>query len=389
MHLQPWAPTLRVEALGDIYLLDLTSLSEHSARTVRKVWRGAATRKEGVPAATVAADGALPMAEMLSDLSQRVTLAAIDGARGKSWTVHAAGLAAADGRVVVLLGASGSGKTTASLALGHTLAYVTDETVTVDPNGSIHPYRKPLSIIENGVAYPKAQRSPSVLGLAGLPHAPLRLGAIVLLTRQPDGPLEPRVDEIDLADALPELVSQTSHLAELPHPLQTLAAHVAAAGGVHRVTYRESDTLLAVIQRILSRSSTALADHGVPPLAPSTEPVLSQARKSAQHRPAAARERFYRTPAVDCVQLANPDRLVMLHLDSSGRGTVRLLTGLGPQLWLSANGATVNELADVVVNTYGNPGLDVQAAVITAVTDMSEQGLLTSSAHPVPSTATG
>ena len=57
-------------------------------------------------------------AVMLSGLSQQVTLAAIEAARGRAWMLHAAGIATPDGQVVVLVGPSGRGKTTASRALG-------------------------------------------------------------------------------------------------------------------------------------------------------------------------------------------------------------------------------------------------------------------------------
>ena len=102
---------------------------------------------------------------MLSSLSQQVTLAAIEAARGRAWMLHAAGIATPDGPVVVLVGPSGRGKTTASRALGAVYGYVSDETVAIDEDGRVWPYRKPLSVIEDFAA-PKTQLAPSALGLA-------------------------------------------------------------------------------------------------------------------------------------------------------------------------------------------------------------------------------
>jgi hypothetical protein len=76
-----------------------------------------------------------------------VNLMSLQAAEG-NLLLHGAAVARADGACVILCGPSGSGKTTLSavLACGG-YAYVTDETVCVDPlSFRITPYRKPLSI---------------------------------------------------------------------------------------------------------------------------------------------------------------------------------------------------------------------------------------------------
>ena len=130
-------------------------------------------------------------AHMLSGLSQQVTLAAIEAARGRAWMLHAAGIATPDGAVVVLVGPSGRGKTTASRALGTVYGYVSDETVAIDDDGRVWPYRKPLSVIEDSGAR-RRQLAPSALGLQPLPDAELRVAAVVLLDRDPSSIPRPR-----------------------------------------------------------------------------------------------------------------------------------------------------------------------------------------------------
>ncbi len=75
------------------------------------------------------------------------TLAFIDTRRG-SLLLHAGACADAQGRVVVVHGGSGAGKTTLTAALAQGgLAYLTDETVCVDPASfDIEPWPKPLTV---------------------------------------------------------------------------------------------------------------------------------------------------------------------------------------------------------------------------------------------------
>ncbi|MFS0734001.1 PqqD family peptide modification chaperone [Microbacterium sp. 1P10UB] len=354
-----------VSALGAPVRIDVSALDEDAVTAVRDAWADATIPGDGEGAPTVTASATASTTEMLSDLSQRVTLAAIDNARARRWMLHAAGLAREDGRVAALIGPSGRGKTTASRTLGRRFGYVSDETVAVDDDGTVHPYRKPLSIIENGVPHPKAQRAPHTLGLGDLPDVTLRLGAIVLLERRPDGPDEPEVEDVDLGDALAELVAQTSFLAALPRPLQTVASHAAAVGGIRRVTYREAETLDRAIRTILDAAHPGPAPVAVAP-APLPEPV--------DRAPGA---RYTRTDAVDAVQLDDPDRLVVLHTDEAGQGVVRVLSGLAPAIWRAAADATLEELVYAAVERYGEPeGMDAAAAVSTAVEDLLAEGVL-------------
>lgn len=90
--------------------------------------------------------------------------------------MHAAGVVDEAGRVVALVGPSGRGKTTAARTLAARYGYVSDETIGIDAQGNVLPYRKPLSIIEDGLW--KTQRPPSELGLRPLPDARLKVAAV-------------------------------------------------------------------------------------------------------------------------------------------------------------------------------------------------------------------
>ncbi|WP_091492913.1 PqqD family peptide modification chaperone [Microbacterium pygmaeum] len=370
------AAELLVSALGGLVRIDASSLGDEDRCAVADAWRDALAAED---AADVHPNDDVPIVRtmhdvaqdaMLSDLSQRVTLAAIEQSRGRMWMLHAAGLATDDGRVVALIGPSGRGKTTASRVLGAHFGYVSDETVAIDSDGTVHPYRKPLSVIADGRDY-KEQRTPSELGLRALPDAPLRLSAIVLLDRRPDGPDVPVVEPVDLGDALTDLVEQTSYLAVLPSPLQTIAAHVASVGGVQRVIYREAETLVHTIEALAERPGIG----GVPPAPVDLEPAPQLSAAAADDALAAVR--YTRTDVVDVHPLAGTDRLVLLHVGDVGNGTVRVLGEVASTIWRAANQATLETLVGATVAEYGSPaGADPTELVRSAADEMVDTGIL-------------
>lgn len=188
--------------------------------------------------------------ELLHQLSPAVTLRLIEARAGRLMMLHACALAhPATGRVTVLVAPSGTGKTTLSRTLGRQLGYLTDETAGVDADGRVLPYPKPLSVIPTPGEPIKQQVSPSDAGLLAVPPADLRVGALVLLERDPDGPDEPVVTVGTTVHALAALATQTSYLDRVERPLHRLAAVVEQAGGLRRVRYRESATLAPLLER--------------------------------------------------------------------------------------------------------------------------------------------
>ena len=73
--------------------------------------------------------------------------------------------------MLALVGPSGTGKTTATRLLATRLGYVSDETVSIDPDGTVAPHPKPLSVVARPTAGrgDKQQLSPDDLGLAARP----------------------------------------------------------------------------------------------------------------------------------------------------------------------------------------------------------------------------
>lgn len=251
--------------------------------------------------------------------------------------LHAAGLALPDGRVIALIGPSGRGKTTASRVLGSSLGYVSDETVAIDDEGRVHPYRKPLSIIEEPAA-PKVQRAPSQLGLGALPGAPLQLAAIVLLERR-DGVAEPYTERVTFADALEEMVTQSSYLMELPTPLQTVWRHVHEVGGVHRVTYSEAESIVELV--------TALAVY------PQRTTDVNAVVPDWHRRKVPSGGGYVRSALRDAIVVG--DGVAVMAEDADGARRAHVISGIGAELIAAAEGVTFDSLVERVLSAHGAP----------------------------------
>ena len=362
--------------------IDLEGLPEADAAAVRDAWRDAlasptpADHARATPPVIVA-QASTDRNGMLADLSQRVTLAALERRRGDLWMLHAAGLAGDDGRVVVLVGPSGRGKTTAARALAATFGYVSDESVAIDDDGRVWPYRKPLSVIEQrGV--PKTQRPPSELGLRPLPDAALRVAAIVLLDRRDDAPEQPALETVDLGDALKDLVSQSSGLTSMPAPLRSIALLTSATGGIRRVTYRESSSLRPVIDALLAEPGPEPS----PAAASARGPLFARRAVGGAVEPAAGGPadgelpRYSRAPFVDALDLADPDRIAVLRSGARGEGTLHVLAGVAPAIWRAADAASVHDLTAAATDAFGVPDGDAGALVGAAVDELVDAGVL-------------
>lgn len=256
--------------------------------------------------------------------------------------LHAARIADSQGRVIVLVSPSGRGKKTEARARGAHAGYASDETIAIDDAGRVHPYRQSLSA------------------------APLTLAAIVLLDRRPDADDLPTIEVCDLGDAIEDLVRQTSYLTELPTPLQAIARHVDATGGVRRVAYREESSLVDALAPLFEATPQ-------PPRTSSPELIVHDTLDDAQGTPL-----YSRVPSLDALALADPDRLALLHTDAAGRGTVRVLAGIAPAIWRAASGAPLTALIAAVVDAHGAPPAGTAADAVTAAVDeLAEAGVLT------------
>ncbi len=297
---------------------------------------------------------------LASALSSQVTLKAIEARKGELVMLHACGIAEPDGRVTAFVGPSGRGKTTLASRLARRFGYVTDETVGVDAEGRVHPYRKPLSVIESGSHHgDKTQLNSQALGLVPLPAEPLVLGAICLIERDPEHEAAPDVTEVGLAEAITALVPELSYLPALERPLQTLAALIDRVGGVRRIRYQDAEQVVDVVPGLRSRPRSPQLWEALP--AESAPRVRSD-------------DVYHRAPADDGISISGV--YVFLH------GTrVQVVDGVGPLIWdaLPADRATIT---DDVVARIGVPETgDARTLIDRALDDLIDAGIVEAGVH--------
>ncbi|WP_091035101.1 hypothetical protein [Microbacterium oxydans] len=349
-----------VNAVGAVIEIDASRRDEDFRARTLAAWTDARYEGDRAADAVAVVPADTEDASALSALSTDVTIKALAHRRHDPiWMLHAAGLAAADGRVVVLSAASGTGKTTAARHLSQRYAYVSDETIGIDDTGRVVPYRKPLSIIEQDAA-PKAQVALSSIGGAHALPDELRVAKIVVIDRSPEGPDVPEIEPLDIADALALLGPQTSYLSDGPAPLQRIAALLEATGGAVRLRYREVTGIDGIIDDLID----------VEPA-----PVRSIVTRTAPVVDASAADAYRRAETVD--ELVLESRVAVLRRTPTG-GQVHVLDGIGPTIWTAAaGGSTLAQLVDAVVTAHGEPADGDPASIVqAAVQVLIDDGLL-------------
>ena len=346
-----------VSALGlRIRVLFDSAASGQLLQRATDAWSDALLPSFGEPDAEVSVPSEGDEESLLERLSVDVTLAALHRRRGSMLMFHAAGIAAPDGRVVAFVGPSGRGKTTITRVLAQRYGYVSDETVAVDEERGVFPYRKPLSLVRDG--QPKRQVAASSIGLQALPESELRLVALVVLDRV-DRQVEPRVERVRLVDVLDEIVAQMSYLPELDRPLQRVADLAQSLGGLMRLTYTEASSVLPVVEEVL--------DGRIPR---SDEAVV---------RPSLPVRESESAIGIGEVDDAIDDGEAVLVLADR---TVRVLGGIAPEIWRGVvAGLSREEIGDAVVGRDGEPpDGDIGELVDAAIDDLIAAGLLVGSA---------
>jgi hypothetical protein len=205
------------------------------------------------------------------------TLRFIDARRGHL-LLHAGGAATSDGRAVIVHGESGAGKTTLTTALvSRDLAYITDETVCLDPKKlEIEPFTKPLTVKPGSqelLAHLRPpddevsehsgnwQLPPERLGGPTLPKAPLRPGLIVFpdVDAERDGV---QVTAVSPARAAFVLGEQSSAMWAIePRPLAALERLVTSVPA-YQVSYANAFDAAPVIAALLTPGPDDLEDSG-------------------------------------------------------------------------------------------------------------------------------
>lgn len=308
--------------------------------------------------------------QLEESLTSTLTVEAIGARRHDLLMLHACGLAADDGRVLALVAASGTGKTTIARTLGTRFGYVTDETVGVTPDGRVLPYPKPLSVKPLTGSAPKAQLAPDSLGLRPMPEAPLVLAGVVLLDRR-DGVETPFLEAVEPLDAIDLLVPQTSYLSARPRALSALVQTLRELGGVSRLVYSEATAAVDLITAAFSSERPAAPDSWseIVPLDLRTPDGGSSGL-------------VVRAPADDALALPAGRLLVFCE-----NRLVRL-EGIGPAIWLLAGEAIpAGDLVDAVVEAVGPApaGVDPREAVDAALLELSALGVITTtSSAPAP-----
>ncbi|MET4540503.1 energy-coupling factor transporter ATP-binding protein EcfA2 [Arthrobacter bambusae] len=295
----------------------------------------------------------------VAELSTHTTLAAIEAQRGRLLMLHAAGIAHPSGQVLAFIGPSGRGKTTLARHLGAKYGYVTDETVGIEADGTVHPYRKPLSVIQPGEAY-KEQLAPSDLGLGGLPTASLALAGLVLVSRRDGFSGAPRIDTLGLCDALVEIVPEISYLADMDKPLQTIASHVGRCGAIRRVTYSEAFEVLPLVPELLAWEQPEAWEAVLPTV--ETAGVMSPL----------APESYLPAPVLDAVEAGGLTAVL------DGNRMVHVLDGVGPLVWRSlCEGRDFASLVHEVERQFGAPPeQQLEEAVVVVLSTLADAGLL-------------
>lgn len=293
--------------------------------------------------------------ELAELVTSYLTLRAIDSQAGMLTMLHACGVADLDtGGVMALVAKSGTGKTTASKLLGKTFGYVTDETVAIQPDGFVRPYPKPLSI-KNGGEF-KDQVGPDHLELLRAPAKPFIRG-IALLNRQEEWRDEPLVEVLPLAQAVLDLIPETSSQGRIAQPLQSLCALLDSSGGLRRITYSEASHLPAVLAEILGQEPPSPCydwTAGFPGVDESLEVGAGM---------------FRRANAQDAI--ATEGDLLLL----SGEQIIRI-SGIGPSIWTAAaREVSRKELLDAVTMEHGEPE-DYELLVDAALAHLVEQGVV-------------
>lgn len=200
------------------------------------------------------------------------------GARRGQLLLHSGGVATPDGRVVVIHGESGAGKTTLTTALvAEGLAYLTDETVCLDPvTLAVEPFPKPLTVkpgSQQVLAHLRPgpdrvdphsgnwQLDPSSLGGPPIPATELQPVLLVFPQYQP-GRAGVDVEPVSRARAAYVLGEQSSALwAVEPRPLDALVRLVTQAAA-YRVGYGDAHDAAPVIASDLLPSSTVAGSGG-------------------------------------------------------------------------------------------------------------------------------
>lgn len=316
-----------------------------------------------------------PLRDAMAQVATRITGAAIEACEPETLLLHAAGLADPQtGAGVVLVAGSGTGKSTLARTLGTELAYLSDETVGIAPDGRLLAYPRPVLVRDapddpgapGADLLEKASLSPDELGLGAVGPPPWVAG-VVLLDRSAEHEGPAVLEPIPVLEAIVALSPQVSHLSRTRAPLQRLVALLEATGGLTRLRYRDAPDARPVLHRLLRRPRVSLAP--VAPLPGRWDRSAGSAGSAGSCRSGLGARLWSRV--LDQV------------FDGDGESVVLVADEV---LWLSSVasemvalgrvGPTVAEATAALVARFGSPGPAPERAVRAMVEQLVGHGAL-------------
>ncbi len=323
--------------------VQILGLSELEAKTILHAWaRCNARLVSGPPMSqsleTISRPESSSWTQFHEDLVSWATLKAIESGRGELFMFHAAALSCPEtGATIVLTAESGTGKTTATLNLAKTFGYVTDETAAFGPDRRLHTYAKPLSLLPTSKQRPKTQYSPEDLDLRHSNVEPF-VAAIAVLDRDRTGEtVSPTFETLPIADALRQIIPQTSSLANLDRGLVQLCRQIDSLGGVLRLHYSEASDLTNVVTDLLASPRL----HQMSEWSALGVGITSSVAPGAE---------YYRRAQVDDAILLGSEIAILMNEEYF------LLSGIGPAIWQSLSSwKSSAELLDEIEAEHGRP----------------------------------
>ena len=307
--------------------------------------------------------GGAPRRPATTWLTTQVTMEALRATAGRRINLHAGGVADERRRVLAVVGPSGTGKTTATLALARRLGYVSDETVSIDPDGTVAPHPKPLSVVidpqrlaRQGAAVTGRPRAPAdarrgTAGPSGRPAAG---------RRGPEGSGQARHRARACCSSSSSRRRWRSSLARST-PWWTL---IEGCGGLWALTYEEIDDHVDELVELLADPPAQPQASSEPTLVLAPGPERRSRSTIAEGGPLLARRPWAEAVEID-------DQLIVL---TESRAV--LLADLTATVWLHlARPCSVEELVRAAEQAHGaHP--DAAAIVGEAVTTLVEESLV-------------
>lgn len=308
-------------------------------------------------------------------VSRALTQATLQRQRGSMLLLHAAGLTAPeDGRALVLVAGSGTGKSTAAHRLAGTWGYLSDESIGILTDHRVLGHPKPVSLLVDP-AEPeyKVETSPDDAGYAVASPTPT-LAAVVLLRRDPTRGEPPALATAPLLDGMLTAIAQTSSLYLLEHPLDRLARALTVHGGPFALDYRDIHDCEDLLAGLVTRDAGPAAPWvHLPP--PADRRAAPPTRRRASDSPTPPIPTLLdssvlrRGPWTDAVDVG--DEALLLVGDRPLR-----LGGVGHALWLALDEPRPlgRLVADVVAALGEHP--EARRLTVEAVESLAQEGLV-------------